>query len=83
MSFSPGPDTAADDENYIGEWKWGWLNTLAAAPLIVACFADTKWVIATGSAATIFVVGMTMIYLNSLCVRLRRTNIYLSRALPE
>ena len=79
MSYSPGPVSAADDEAYIGKHPLGTLYLgLSAAPLVVSLFADTKWVVATGASATVFLLGFAVIYLNGLAVRLRRTNIYIN-----
>lgn len=80
MTQSPGPLTAEDDEIYISRFSRAWLLALSVAPFVVAEFSDTKWVVATGAASVVFVLGVVLGYLDALCVRLRRTNIYLSGA---
>lgn len=73
-----GPANMAEDEQKIGSAYQTWLGPiLLAAPLIIASFADTKWVVATGFAVLLVQQHEAGGRLHDLCIRLRRTNVLL------
>jgi hypothetical protein len=82
--LSVGAETAEDDEHVIASGYQTWLAlVLGAVPFIVASFAETKWVIASGLAAVIVLAHETTGRLHDLSVRLRRTNLLLRESLQR
>jgi len=77
--LSVGPETTGDDEHVIasGYQNWFLLALLCAVPITVAIFADTKWVVAAGSAAILIITHAFDGRLHDICIRLRRTNLLL------
>ena len=79
-----GPAGMTEDERRIGRGYQTWLGpVLAAAPLLVAAFAETKWVVAVGFAAGLCLLHEAGGRLHDLCIRARRTNILLNERLPN
>lgn len=77
-----GPASTSEDERTIGRGYQTWLIPVyGAAPLVVAGFAETKWVIAAGFAALLPMLHEIGGRVHDLCIRLRRTNILLSERL--
>jgi hypothetical protein len=74
------PETTTDDERFIARGYQTWLTPLLALiPFGVASYADTKWVVATGFAVTLYLVHEIGGRLYDLCIRARRTNLLLSQ----
>jgi hypothetical protein len=79
-----GPTDMAEDERRIGRGYQTWLGpVLAAAPLLVASQAETKWVVAVGFSAGLFLLHEAGGRLHDLCIRARRTNILLNQQTSE
>jgi hypothetical protein len=75
---SVGPESMADDEHVIAAGYHRWeLLVLGAIPIIVAFFAETKWVVAAGFAIVLIWAYQTEGRLYDLCIRARRTNLLL------
>ncbi len=73
------PETMAEDEHKIGDgYQTWWSPILAALPLFVAYFGDTKFVVAVSFSAVLFLLHEIGGRLHDLCIRLRRTNILIS-----
>jgi len=71
-------DTEADDEKFISKGYQRWLAPfLAAIPVAVAGYADTKWVVASGFLVVIMLLHEIGGRLYDLCIRVRRTNLLL------
>lgn len=72
-----GPADVYEDERVIGKGYTHAVGMLAVIPLVVAYFADTKWVMASGLAVLIPMTNEAGGRLHDLCIRLRRTNLIL------
>jgi hypothetical protein len=79
-----GPANAVEDERVIGAGYQDWLTrALWVVPIIVASFADTKWVVAVGFGAMLLMLHQVCGRLHDLCIRSRRTNIILGNQGPR
>lgn len=78
------PETVADDERFIAAGYQRWLTAiLAIMPFVVASFAETKWVVATGFGLTLVLTHVIGQRAYDLCTQLRRTNLFLHEGLTK
>jgi hypothetical protein len=75
----PAPGTTADDEAFIARSYWQPIGPglLILAPLGVAYYADTKWVLAVGIGVILIMLNEIAARLYDICMRVRRTNLIL------
>jgi hypothetical protein len=82
--LSVGPSDSAQDEQVIGAGYQRFAGLLiAAAPLVLAEFVSTKWLIAICAALALAELHEAGGRLHDLCIRLRRTNLLLRTEKPE
>jgi hypothetical protein len=76
----PATGTTADDETFIARSYWQPIGVglLILAPLGVAYYADTKWVLAVGIGVMLIMLNEIAARLYDICIRVQRTNLILS-----